>query len=174
MSCIRYLLTVFLIVLLPGLTLAQETLWVSSTDAALKAEKSASSRTITRLPVGTKLNVVCFEKRWYRVFTDSGYNGWIYRGKVSEQRPAHKGDGDFIVELTDSSIKGEEMYSARSLRGAQPSESVRVSAPTKEYVRALGIPQAYQNALYQVLTLDTEADEIERFLKTGKIGEYAQ
>lgn len=66
---------------------AEEKIWVSSTNAKLKADHSAASETVTRVAVGSELLVLSFENRWYHVSTVSGKKGWIYRGKVSNHPP---------------------------------------------------------------------------------------
>ena len=152
---------------------AQDTVWVSSTDAPLKADKTASSKTIANLPAGTRLTVVSSENRWYRVKTASGDTGWIYRGKVTTEPPPKseaksQGDalGSLLGGLTGSSIQASASDTSRSIRGLSPE--------AKEYARASGTPETFQKALDEVLSLQVSNEEIEKLLRSEKIGEYAE
>ncbi len=114
------------------------------------------------------------------VFTSSGVNGWIYRGKVSNNPPDMQRDPEdedfFLVEYSESNIDGEEMQTARSIRGG-PSNNVTkesgLSDVAKAYAQITEMPEKYQKALFELLCIQTNDDEVETFLKTFKIGEYA-
>ncbi len=152
---------------------AQQTIWVSSTNAKLKTEMSASSSTVATLKIGTKLSVISTEKRWYQVKTPSGKAGWIYRGKISKTPPEttqtqSKGDstGGLLGGLTGSSIRADASDTSRSIRGLSPE--------AKAYAKATETPEKYQNALDKTLSLQIIDKEIEQFLQEGRIGEYAE
>ena len=83
--CLLISLTAFCISLFTFAEITgRESLWVSSSNAKLKAKRAASSQTIENLPIGTELSVLSYKKRWYQVKTSSGKKGWIYRGKVTK------------------------------------------------------------------------------------------
>lgn len=151
--------------------LAQETLYVSSEGAKLKADKSASSDTIAELPVGTALSVQGQEESWYKV-SAGGKSGWIYRGKVAATPPeASKQGGDNLFGgAGSSSIMVSEADSARSMRGLNASE--------QDAAKAAGRPprplSEYKQALDKVLAEKVDKKELENFLKAGRIGEYAK
>ncbi len=170
---------ILIMLLAPAMSLAIETMWVVSEGARLKSDCVASSETIADLPVGTEVFVRSHEKRWYLVFTAEGDNGWIYRGKVSDSLPEELEIDDhedfFQVEYDESRINGEQMYTARSIRGMSSVDSdgiSNVSDVAKEYAQNTKMPAKYQNALYDVITIQRNVDEIELFLKAGEIGEY--
>jgi len=152
--------------------LAGNELWVTSPNAKLKAKRSASSETIAELPVGSRLNRISYEKRWYKVSAKGGLTGWIYRGKVSENKPEKSPDeeddslGDLMVGLTGSSIEADAADSSRSIRGLSPE--------AQAYADQTGTPQTYRDALDEVLGVKTEDHELEKFLEAGKIGEFAE
>jgi uncharacterized protein YgiM (DUF1202 family) len=145
-----------------------ESVWVASEGAKLKTDRSASSRTVSELPVGTELNVVKSENRWYQVRTASGEEGWIYRGKVSNVPPAKETADtvDLFAKMQGSGISADEAHTSRSIRG--------LSKETEQYAKHRGTPQAYRQALNQVLALRVTSKDVEMFLRNGKIGEYAQ
>jgi len=150
---------------------AQKKIWVSTTGAKLKAEKSVSSATIANLPVGTQLTVHALKNRWYQVSTPNGKKGWIYRGKVSSEPPKKEGGeqnplGTLIGGLTGSNIRADASDTSRSVRGLSPE--------AEAYADRTGTPEQYKKALDAVLSTTTSVGEIEQFLKEGEIGEYAE
>ena len=163
----------FLVLAIPGNPAvgAQKKVWVSTTSAQLKAEKTVSSATIARLPIGTELKVHALKNRWYQVSAPDGKNGWIYRGKVSSEPPKKEGGGQnplgtLIGGLTGSNIRADASDTSRSMRGLSPE--------AEAYANRTGTPEQYKKALDTVLSTKTGAEEIEQFLKAGKIGEYAE
>ncbi len=170
---------ILIMILAPAMSLGIERMWVVSEGARLKADCVASSETIADLPVGTEVFVRSHEKRWHLVFTAEGDNGWIYRGKVSNNLPEEleidSNEDFFQVEYDESRIDGEQMYTARSIRGVPSVDSDGISQMSdvaKEYAQNTKMPEKYQKALFNVITIQKNVDEIELFLKAGEIGEY--
>jgi len=145
-----------------------ESVWVASSGAKLKVDRSASSQTVSELPVGAELTVLNSEGRWYQVRTTSGKEGWVYRGKVSTAPPPKETQEteNLFAELGGSDISADEAQTSRSIRGLSPE--------TEQYARQRGTPEAYQKALDEVLVMRVAPKELEAFLRNGKIGEYAQ
>lgn len=176
MKQLTYFFPILILILLlnPFSLAADNMVWVSSTNATLKADQSASSETITDLSVGAELTVITIDKKWYKVKTQSGKQGWIYRGKISDTKPetlaseekSNGGVGGLLGNLTGSGISAKSADSSRSIRGLSPEAA--------EYAKQTGKPQQFRDALDSVLELKTEDKEIEAFLKDGKIGEYAE
>ncbi|MBW1912032.1 MAG: SH3 domain-containing protein [Deltaproteobacteria bacterium] len=151
-----------------SVAVAQEKLWVSSESAKLKQERKISSRTISTLPIGTEVEILISEGRWYRILAPSGEEGWMYRGRLSGSPPAKEvqdESGDLFAFMPGSSIQADEADTARSIRG--------LSRETEQYANNRGTPAAYRSALDRVLAMGVEERELERFLMKGKIGEYA-
>ena len=149
-------------------TTAQEKVWVYAKGADLKADKTASSETIARLSEGAELNVISLKKRWYNVSTDSGENGWIYRGKILKSPPGQEEEEDddagLLEELSDTGILLAAADTSRSIRGK--------SAETLVYELEAEAGEKYIRALNTVLSFYASDEDIELFLKQGRIGEY--
>ena len=143
------------------------TMWVASENAKLKSQPKASSKTLTTLPVGTKVSVLESEKRWYRIGTTSGKKGWMYRGKLSDAPPAKETEesDNLFSSMQASSISADEAQTSRSIRG--------LSKETEQYAKQRKTPKVYKKALDQVLAIRITDTELDVFLKKGKIGEYA-
>ena len=147
--------------------------WVSSTSAKLKAKSQSSSETIAALPFGSKLNVITYEKRWYNVSTPDKKTGWVYRGWVSSEPPEQEVESDeedslgsLLGDSSDSSIQADSADSTRSIRGLSPE--------AEEYAKQSGSPKKCKDALDSVLSMKTKNRDVEKFLKKGKIGQYAE
>ncbi|MFH1350529.1 MAG: SH3 domain-containing protein [Pseudomonadota bacterium] len=151
-----------------SVAMAQQRMWVTSDGAKLKAENTASSKTIVSLPIGTEVTVLVSEGSWYRVRASSGEEGWIYRGRLSQTQPAKKGEGEtggLFASMPGSRVKVDEADTARSIRG--------LSRETEEYAKSRRTPVEYREALDRVLAVGVTEKELEVFLREGKIGEYA-
>ena len=138
-------------------------MYVTSSGADLKSDKSASSSTVTTLSVGTKLSVISSSGKWYNVSAQSGQTGWIYRGKVSTSPPS--GGGGLFGSSSGSSITLSQADTARSIRGLSPE--------AEQYAQNARVSPAAQRALDRVLARSVSDYEVDRFLKEGKIGEFA-
>lgn len=162
----------FLMTLMIAVGFAATTLYVTSDGAELKSESASSSATVVELKRGAELTLIAQDGRWYRVSTKEDQTGWIYRGKVSEDAPEIEaaeddgaGLGGLLGGFSGSDISADAADSSRSIRGLSPE--------AKEYARATGTPQQSQDALDSVISRKVSDTDIENFLKTGHIGEYA-
>lgn len=152
---------------------AATTLYVTSDGAELKSAGSSAAETIAELKRGTELTLVAQEGRWYQVSTPGNQTGWIYRGRVSEDKPEMEdldsgggGLGGLLGGLTGSDISADAADSSRSIRGLSPE--------AREYAKSTGTPQETQDALDFVTSLAVTENDIDQFLKQGNVGEYAQ
>jgi len=170
----RVIITLFLSMILVGAhpTHSAERVWVSSFDAKLKADKTASSQTLAVLTVGAELTVNSENDRWYLVTAQDGKKGWIYRGKVSSEPPQPSGEktegdsvGKLLTGLTGSRIGSGEVDTSRSMR--------MLSVEKKKKQDGSQPDQNYEEALESVLSRRITDIRVDQFLEAGKIGEYA-
>jgi len=163
---------------------AADTLWVTSSNAKLKKDKTASSETITILDPGEELEVLLTSGKWYKVSTSIGKTGWIYRGKVSDFSPEEGEEEDELLdELLVSSVDADEADTSRSMRGKKNQTAKKGKDPGQEsvllpmvmqYMKTHKIPDEYRIALEKIITTKVENKAVDTFLKNGKIGEYAK
>jgi len=187
-SGIKIIITGLWVLLLLTSVNAGDYVWVSSMNAKLKSERGAASKTLKDLPVNTRLKVKSFVKRWYLVETSEGVKGWIYRGKVTdippktEEKKAESNDnnlfGGILGGMMESDIASDTSHSDRSIRGLSSDNRYErkngMSKAGKDYARMTDADQKYQNALDNLLKLKITDNEMDSFLKQGKIGEYAK
>jgi len=184
---IRIIIVSFFVLLLFNSANADDYVWVSSMNAKLKKERSAASKTLSNLPIHTRLNVKSLVKRWYFVETSEGVNGWIYRGKVTDIPPKEEkiADasnnnlfGNIFGEMMESDIESDTHHTDRSIRGLSADNRYEkkkgMTDEGKEYARMTAADQKYQKALDNLLKMNITDKELNVFLKQGKIGEYAQ
>ncbi len=148
--------------------LAQQTFWVTSEMSKVHAEKRATSKTLEELATGAEVRVLDRSDRWYRVRTAAGKEGWMYRGRLSDTKPAEAAPGEMgnlLISLTGSQITADKADTARSIRG--------LSKETEEYAQLRETPEKYREALDRVLARAVTETELETLLREGKIGEYA-
>lgn len=150
-----------------SLAWAQTSLYVSSQGARLQADKSATSKVIETVPVGTRVQVLQDGDRWVRIRVPSGQEGWMFRGRLSDAAPQEEkgASGDNLFGSLTGGIRADEATTARSIRGLSPE--------TEAYAEARGTPKAAREALDQVMAMGITPQELETFLQQGKIGEYA-
>lgn len=150
---------------LSGNAISGEKVWVTSRSVELKSDASASSSTVQSLDIGTELIVQSKQRRWYKVSTPEGRTGYVYQGNVSSTPPSGSRSGLF-GSMDKSGIQVSRADTSRSIRGLSPE--------AKEYAKSTGTPAEIQRALENVLVMRTTDQEIDRFLQSGRIGEYAQ
>lgn len=144
-------------------------LWVSSEGAKLKSDNTATSDTLKTLPVGMEVSVLKTRDRWHYIRTPSGQEGWMYRGRLSDAPPeieAGDQEEDLFAGLGGSGIQADEAGTARSIRG--------LSKETETYADNQNTPEKYRKALDRVLAMRITEKQLEAFLRTGHIGEYAK
>ncbi len=167
-----YLCMFFLIFLLivPFLAFsAGESMWVTAQGSRLQSDRSMSSSTLEVVPVGTKVQVLDKENRWYKIKLSSGIEGWMYQGRLSPTEPLAESKGqseDLFGSLTGSKITARQSDTSRSIRGLSPE--------TKAYAQNQQTPQKYRQALEEVLKQQVSNQQLTSFLKEGQIGEYAE
>ena len=148
---------------------ASQKIWVISTGAELKADKSGLSKTVKVLSRGAEAELLSMAGSWYNIRLTTGEQGWMYRGKLSTTKPeqlqASESDNLFSP-LSGSLVKADEADTSRSIRSFKKNEyAVNKNA---------GDMEKSKEALALLLSINfTEAD-LDSFLKEGHIGEYAQ
>jgi len=159
--------SLLLLALLAGAAWAAKYVWVASQGATLKKEPTASSEVSSKLALNQRLSVLERSGRWYRVRTDNGRSGWVYRGRITGARPKKTtSSGTKLFGDMSSDVRADRATTDRAIRGLNPQ--------TAQYARSTGTPEQYRKALDNVLDRSITQKEVEAFLKRGKVGEYAQ
>lgn len=159
--------TVLLLALLAGAAWAAKYVWVASQGATLKSEPTASSQVAAKLTLHERLAVLERSGRWYRVRTNAGKSGWVYRGRITGAQPKKTSSGGkALFGDMSSDVRADRATTDRAIRGLNPQ--------TEQYANSTKTPREYRIALDKVLDRSITQQDVEDFLKRGKVGEYAQ
>jgi uncharacterized protein YgiM (DUF1202 family) len=158
--------------LLIGLGLAgtgyAETLYVKKSGTKLQAADSAKSDVLAKLGQGTPVTVIKKLKRFYQVSEPGGKKGWVFKFKLTSKAPkASGGGGDLLGALGGKQkIAARESSSGSSIRGLTP--------VSENHAKKKGISAVDIQAVRQMETYRISAEEMDKFLKEGRLGEYGQ
>ncbi|MCQ2534802.1 MAG: NlpC/P60 family protein [Clostridia bacterium] len=61
--------------------------WVDTSSLILRSEPSVDSEIVANLYDETRLHVTCYADKWFKVTTDSGLTGFVYRSYTSQTPP---------------------------------------------------------------------------------------
>lgn len=142
-----------------------ETVYVTAKTALLRSGKTSLDAVVTNLRYGQALEVVAREDRWLQVQTDAGAKGWIFYNKVSGTKPAG-GDGE-LAALGQRFRKGDSSVTASA--GARGLDKA-----SESYANRTGVTQQQRDAVDRMTAYKIPDNEIQEFLKSGRLGEYAE
>jgi len=148
-------------------------LWIDADQTALRVWRSAESEVLLRLPRGTLVTPLYAQPPWTRVREPGGQEGWVYQGQLA-QKPPQAAPALAVIGLFDpeppSMILAEAAESARSTRSAKVhADSVHADGV---HADGAGLGEAGQ-ALRDALDLPLTPDDLDDFLASGGVGEFA-
>lgn len=161
----RFVTALLAALLLPAVALAGETLYVRAAGTELKGAPSPGSPAVEHLDIGTKLELLEKKGPWARVKvkTKQGKEGFVFGPKLSKDKPDKerfgKGPGT-------SSIAASEGDTAQALRGLSPT--------AEKFAGRTEISAADIAAVKKMESRKVSKEELDAFLKGGKLGEYMQ
>lgn len=148
----------------PAPALAAETLYVKTTGAKLRDGNSFRSRTLQKLNAGTPVKVLEKTRTFYKVSLPNGREGWMLKLKLTSRAPAVKRERRPVLRRRPR-MAALESTSGSSIRGLVPA--------SKKYAKDKGIPEQYIQAVMRMESYAIPAEELDQFLKEGKLGNYA-
>ena len=152
--------------LLTSVALA-ETVFVQSKTAKLRSGKTSLDSVVADLKFGESLEVLGKEGNWLEVQTTRGAKGWIFAGKTTPTKPAG-GEDDVLAKL-GKSFRRTEAEDVTASAGARGLDKV-----SEGYANRVGITQQHRDAIDRMAAYRISDQEVEDFLKQGRLGEYAQ
>jgi uncharacterized protein YgiM (DUF1202 family) len=156
----------FGLLLLAGVALA-ETVFVQSKTAMLRSGKTSLDRVVANLKFGEPLVVLNKEGNWLEVQTARGAQGWIFAGKTTPTKPAASED-DVLAKL-GKSFRRTEAGDVTASAGARGLDKV-----SEGYANRVGITQQHRDAIDRMAGYRISDQDVEDFLKEGRLGEYAK
>ncbi len=152
--------------LLTGVALA-ETVFVQSKTAKLRSGKTSLDSVVADLKFGEPLEVLNKEGSWLEVRTARGAKGWIFAGKTTPTKP--RGSEDDVLALLGKSFRRTEAGDVTASVGARGLDKV-----SEGYANRAGITQQDRDAVDRMAAYRITDQEVEDFLKSGGLGEYAK
>lgn len=162
-------LSVFVAICFTGLafagTVLAESVYVTAKTAQIRSGKTSLDPVVANLQYGQELAVVAREEKWIQVQTGSGAKGWIYSSKVSSSKPS--GADNELASLGQRYRRGDPSVTASA--GARGLDKA-----SESYANRAGITKQDRDAVDRMTAYKIPDDEIQEFLKSGRLGEYAQ
>lgn len=143
-----------------------ETLYVTAKSAQLRSGKTSMDPVVASPKIGEALEVVKRDDRWVQVKTAKGVTGWIYSGNVSESKPA---GGDNELAAMGKGFRQTEASGVTASAGARGLDKA-----SESYANRVGITQQHRDAVDRMTANKIPDDDIQTFLKAGRLGEYAE
>ena len=156
----------FGLLFLAGVVLA-ETVFVQSKTAMLRSGKTPLDSVVANLKFGEPLEVLNKEGNWLEVQTARGVKGWIFAGKTTPTKPAASED-DVLAKL-GKSFRRTEAGDVTASAGARGLDKV-----SEGYANRVGITQQHRDAIDRMAGYRISDQDVEDFLKEGRLGEYAK
>ena len=141
-------------------------LYVRASGTDLKEKPGPGGVALAKLDIGTKVEVVAKEGAWVKVkiklADKSEKTGYVFAQKLSDDKPGKERFGGPAVAASAS-----EGDTAMALRG--------LSATSEKYAdRDAQIKPEHVAAVKKMESRQPPKEAIDRFLREGKLGEYAQ
>lgn len=143
-----------------------ETLYVVAKSAQLRSGKTSLDPVVASLKLGESLNVVKRDERWLQVRTTKGVQGWIYIKHVSESKPA---GGDNELAALGKGFRRTEASSVTASAGARGLDKT-----SEGYASKSGITQQQREAVDRMTAYKIPDEDLQEFMKAGRLGEYAE
>jgi uncharacterized protein YgiM (DUF1202 family) len=143
-----------------------EKVYVQAKTAQLRAGKTSLDKVTADVRFGDELDVLKREGNWVEVKTSGGQRGWIFGGKLSRTKPA-AGEGDLAA--LGKSFRQKEASTVTASAGSRGLDKV-----SEGYAKQAGITKDVQDAVDRMAAYRITDQEVEDFLRNGRLGEYAQ
>ena len=142
-----------------------ETVYVAAKTAQLRSGKTSLDPVVASLKLGDTLDVVTREDHWLQVQTSLGFKGWIYYNNVSTSKPT---GGDNGLAAMGRSFRGTDASDVTASAGARGLDKA-----SEDYAKRSGITQQQRDAVDHMTIYKISDEEVQAFLKSGRLGEYA-
>ncbi len=163
------LATIAFLASLPVSPAMAETMYVRTATARLRATESPLAVIVQILKRGSEVEVLSRKGRFARVKTKQDKEGWIYLRRLTDAKPG--GESGIFSSL------------GQAFRGTDASETAASAAArgVEEEKGASGAGGGARSSIQKVNLFGAEMekyrptdDQLDRFLREGKLGEYAE
>ena len=149
----------------PSLSLA-ETMYAKMDGVKVTAEASPTSKVVDTLNAGDEVQVVKKDGRQYQVKLPNGKSGWVFKFKLTDEKPSARSGGSSLSALTGkTTIAARESRSGGSIRGLKET--------TENYAKRKNIDPAYRRSVDAMEAFRVSDSELAQFQQAGGIGDYS-
>ncbi|MGD9850444.1 MAG: hypothetical protein AB7T38_04170 [Nitrospirales bacterium] len=152
------------ILLLPSSSWAA-TQYAKQDGVKVTADKAPTSTVVDTLKLGDEVTILSDEGRLAKVKTATGKTGWVFKFRLTEEKPS-SGGGLGLSGLTGrKTIAARESRAGGSIRGLKES--------TEQYAKDKQIKQEHRDAVDRMEAFSLAPDELLQFKKAGNLGEFS-
>ena len=140
--------------------------WYAKQDGVkVTADKSPTSELITTLDLGDAVTILNEDGRLAKVKTTKGKNGWVFKFRLSANKPSSAGGLDLSGLTGRNTLAARESRAGGSIRGLKES--------TEQYAKTKKISQEHRNAVDRMEAFSLATDDLMKFKKSGHLGEFS-
>ena len=143
-----------------------DTMYVRAKTAQLRAGKTSLDKVTADLRYGDELEILRKDGNWVEVKTGSGQRGWIFSNKLSSTKPT---GGDSELASLGKGYRQKEASSVTASAGSRGLDTV-----SEGYAKQAGITKDVRDSVDRMAAYSISDQEVEEFLRKGRLGEYAQ
>ena len=166
----RYTVLTLLVSLLTAITMTGaafgETLYIAAKSAQLRSGKTSMDPVVATLKLGEPLEVMKRDTRWLEVRTTKGVTGWICASNVSASKPA---GGDNELAALGRNFRRTDASDVTASAGARGLDKA-----SEGYADRSGITREHRETVDWMTAYKIPDEDIQAFLKSGRLGEYAE
>ena len=140
-------------------------LYAKQDDVKVTADKAPTSAVVATLKLGDEVTVLSEEGRLAKVKTATGKTGWVFKFRLTEEKPSSGGS------LSLSGLTGRKTIAARESRAGGSIRGLKES--TEQYAKDKQIKQEHRDAVDRMEAFSLTPDELLEFKKAGHLGEFS-
>lgn len=141
------------------------TLFAKQDGVKVTSDKAPTSSVVTTLHLGEEVTVLSEEGRLVKVKTPAGKTGWVFKFRLTEEKPSSGGGFDLSGLTGRKTIAARESRAGGSIRGLKES--------TEQYAQTKQIKQEHRDAVDRMEAFTIPPEELIQFKKSGHLGEFS-
>ncbi|HVO30493.1 MAG TPA: SH3 domain-containing protein, partial [bacterium] len=147
--------------LLPASAFAGDTMYVRAAGTELKGAASPGAPVVEKLDIGAKVELLEKNGMWAKIKTKDDKTGFVFGPKLSKDKPDKEHFGK-----SGNALAANEGDTAQALRGLSPT--------AEKFAGRTDIKPADVAAVKAMEDRKATPQDVDAFLKEGKLGEYMQ
>lgn len=143
-----------------------ETVYVQAKSATLRSGTTSLSQEVASVPFGQALELIEKRDNWYKVREQNGAVGWIYHNKIGSTKPSGQESSLAALGKDFRRTQSSSVTGTAGVRG--------LDEYSAGYAKRSGIARRHRAAVDRMTNYRLSDREVEVFLKSGRLGEYAE